>query len=167
MTGPLTWWEAQQRYAGWRETLEAGGQVPLDCLVVEGDWTVSSGEQGLYRMLEKCPELDAVFASNDQMALGVLHAAHRLGVAVPERLSVVGVDNIAEASHFWPPLTTVYQPLADAGALAVQEIDELISPLAGSKRVLAAVPQMRLLRPALIVRDSSRPAIAGPVEVAP
>ena len=167
VTGPLTWWEAQQRYAGWRETLEAGGQVPLDCLVVEGDWTVSSGEQGLYRMLEKCPELDAVFASNDQMALGVLHAAHRLGVAVPERLSVVGVDNIAEASHFWPPLTTVYQPLADAGALAVQEIDELISPLAGSKRVLAAVPQMRLLRPALIVRDSSRPAIAGPVEVAP
>ena len=48
--------------------------------------------------------MDAVFASNDQMALGVLHAAHVLGRRVPEDLSVVGVDNLAEGSHFWPPL---------------------------------------------------------------
>ena len=166
VTGPLTWWEAQQRYAGWRQTLEARGRVPLECLVVEGDWTVSSGEQSLYRMLEKCPELDAVFASNDQMALGVLHAAHRLGIAVPEKLSVVGVDNIAEASHFWPPLTTVYQPLADAGSLAVQEIDELINRASKSRRVQAAIPETRLLEPALIVRDSSRPALPFPVSIA-
>ena len=67
-------------------------------------------------MLEVCPDIDAIFASNDQMALGVLHAAHRLGRRVPDELSVVGVDNIAEASHFWPPLTTVHQPLGDAGS---------------------------------------------------
>ena len=53
---------------------------------MEGDWTVASGEQALYRMLEACPDIDAVFASNDQMALGVLHAAHRLGKRVPEEL---------------------------------------------------------------------------------
>lgn len=167
VTGPLTWWEAQQRYAGWRQTLEAHGRVPLDRLVVEGDWTVASGEQGLYRLLGQCPELDAVFASNDQMALGVLHAAHRLGVAVPEKLSVVGADNIAESSHFWPPLTTVYQPLADAGALAVQEIDKLINRAGGSRRVQSATPEMKLLEPALIIRESSRPVAPSEVVVAP
>jgi DNA-binding LacI/PurR family transcriptional regulator len=134
VTGPLNWWEAQQRLAGWRQTLEARGFVPLDCLTVEGDWTVSSGEEGLYRMLEQCPEVDAVFASNDQMALGVLHAAHRIGIAVPGKISVVGADNIAESSHFWPPLTTVYQPLADAGALAVQARSTSSSDRAGGSR---------------------------------
>jgi LacI family transcriptional regulator len=156
VTGPMSWWEARERLEGWRTTLEEDGHVPLDCLITEGDWTVSSGEQGLYRILERCPDLDAVFASNDQMALGVLHAAHRLGIAVPEKLAVVGVDNIAEASHFWPPLTTVYQPLADAGALAVQEIDRLINR-ATSKRSPSA-PSMRLLEPVLIARSSSRAA---------
>jgi LacI family transcriptional regulator len=157
VTGPMSWWEARERFEGWRTTLEEEGHVPLDCLITEGDWTVSSGEQGLYRILERCPDLDSVFASNDQMALGVLHGAHRLGIAVPEKLAVVGVDNIAEASHFWPPLTTVYQPLADAGAMAVQEIDRLINR-AASKRSPSA-PSMRLLEPALITRASSRSPI--------
>jgi Transcriptional regulators len=167
VTGPLNWWEAQQRLAGWRQTLEARGFVPLDCLTVEGDWTVSSGEEGLYRMLEQCPEVDAVFASNDQMALGVIHAAHRLGIAVPEKISVVGVDNIAEASHFWPPLTTVYQPLADAGALAVKEIDKLINRAGGSRRVQAVIPEITLLGPMLIVRDSSRAVVPSALIAAP
>ena len=93
-----------------------------DALVVEGDWSANSGEQALYRLLEQQPDIDAVFAGNDQMALGVLHGAHRLGRRVPDDLAVVGVDNIAEASHFWPALTTVHQPLREAGAQAVQAI---------------------------------------------
>ena len=156
VTGPMSWWEAQQRFEGWQQTLDEEGRVPLDCLIAEGDWTVSSGEQGLYRILERCPDLDAVFASNDQMALGVLHAAHRLGIAVPDRLSVVGVDNIAEASHFWPPLTTVYQPLADAGSLAVEQIDRTINRSGGTRRGASFQADARLLQPALIARGSSR-----------
>jgi LacI family transcriptional regulator len=115
VTGPLDWWEAAQRQAGWRRALEAAGCHPDDSLVTEGDWTASSGEEGLYRLLRSAPGIDAVFASNDQMALGVLHAAHRMGLRVPEDLAVVGVDDIAEGSHFWPPLTTVHQALIDAG----------------------------------------------------
>jgi DNA-binding LacI/PurR family transcriptional regulator len=126
---------------------------------VGGDWTVSSGEAGIHRLLEQCPEIDAVFASNDQMALGVLHAAHCLGRRVPEELSVVGVDNIAEASHFWPPLTTVHQPLGDAGALAVQEIDQMIKAAGQARRAQDEPPQMTLLQPELIVRESSRPLV--------
>jgi LacI family transcriptional regulator len=164
ITGPLSWWEAQQRLRGWRQTLETHGLEASDSLMTEGDWTVTSGEQGLYRLLEQRPDIDAVFASNDQMALGVLHAAHRLNRRVPEELSVVGVDNIAEASHFWPPLTTVHQPLGDVGALAVREIDRLIRRERLSRRPQDTVPEMTLLMPELIVRDSTRPV--APFELA-
>ncbi len=165
VTGPLTWWEAQQRLGGWRQTIEATGRQVEESLIVEGDWTVSSGEQGLYRLLEACPDIDAIFASNDQMALGVLHAAHRIGRRVPEELSVVGVDNIAEASHFWPPLTTVYQPLADAGVLAVKAIDQQITRSRQTRRSHEPLPEMTLLRPELIIRESSRsgPPVHFPV----
>jgi LacI family transcriptional regulator len=156
ITGPPSWWEAQERLAGWRQTLKSHGREVEDRLIVEGDWTVSSGERALYRLLEICPEIDAVFASNDQMALGVLHAAHSLGKRVPDELSVVGVDNIAEASHFWPPLTTVHQPLGDAGELAVREIDQLIGWSRQARRTSEGIPEMTLLEPTLIVRGSSR-----------
>jgi DNA-binding LacI/PurR family transcriptional regulator len=87
----------------------------------------------------------------------VLHAAHRLGRRVPDDLSVVGVDNIAEASHFWPSLTTVDQPLRSAGALAVLEVDVAIRQAEQSRRSAEPAPaQMRLLQPQLIVRESSR-----------
>ena len=105
------------------------------------------------------PDIDAVFASNDQMALGVMHAAHRLGLRIPDQLSVVGVDDIAEGSHFWPPLTTVGQPLADAGALAVEVVVQAIrAARPGRQPEDAQVEWVNLLQPRLIVRESSRPA---------
>ena len=159
VTGPLRWWEAQQRLRGWRETLEKHGLEASDSLIVEGDWTVTSGEQGLYRLLERCPDIDAVFACNDQMALGVLHAAHRLERRLPDELSVAGVDNMAEASHFWPPLTTVHQPLGEAGAMAVVEIDRLIGRSRQPRRSQQVVSEMTLLRPELIIRESTRPVV--------
>jgi LacI family transcriptional regulator len=160
ITGPLPWWEARQRLAGWRQTLESTGRAAEECLIVEGDWTVSSGEQALYRMVGACPDIDSVFASNDQMALGVLYAARKLGRRVPQDLAVVGVDNIPEASHFWPPLTTVHQPLSDAGALAVQAIDHLIKRARQPRKAQDTAPEIQLLEPQLIVRESSRPVAA-------
>jgi LacI family transcriptional regulator len=157
ITGPMNWWEARQRQLGWRESLQERGLPAADRQVVNGDWGATSGEDGLYRLLEQEPDLDAVFASNDQMALGVLHAAHRLGRRVPEELSVVGVDNIAEASHFWPALTTVDQPLRDAGALAVREIDNAIRRSRTPRRSQDVPTAPRtLLQPELVVRESSR-----------
>jgi LacI family transcriptional regulator len=157
ITGPATWWEAEQRLLGWRRALLAHGREIEESLVIEGDWTVASGEQAMYRMAELCPEIDAVFAGNDQMALGVLHAARRLGKRVPEDLSVVGVDNIPEASHFWPPLTTVDQPLISAGELAVKELVQLIGKPRQTGQPLETPPEMALLEARLIVRESSRP----------
>ncbi len=131
-----------------------------DDLVVEGDWSPNSGEQALYRLLDQRPDIDAVFAGNDQMALGVLHGAHRLGRRVPDDLAVVGVDNIAEASHFWPALTTVHQPLREAGAVAVEDVVGSIRRSRQTRRTAeAATSSVTLLRPELIVRDSSRAAL--------
>ncbi len=156
VTGPRTWWEAEQRLQGWRETIAAAGHTVDESLIIEGDWTVDSGEQALYRMIEAHPEIDAVFASNDQMALGAIYGAHKTGRRVPEDLSVVGVDNIAEASHFWPPLTTVHQPLAEIGVMAVQVIDQMIMETPPLRRSQEVQPEVRLLEPELVVRDSSR-----------
>jgi DNA-binding LacI/PurR family transcriptional regulator len=91
------------------------------------------------------------------MALGVLQAAHRIGRRVPEEIGVVGVDNIAESSHFWPSLTTVDQPLRNAGALAVRAVDASIRRALEPRRGQEApAAQATLLQPMLIVRDSSR-----------
>ncbi len=157
VTGPLNWWEAQERLDGWRETLDSHRVPTEDRLVVEGDWGAMSGELGLERLLAGLPDLDAVFASNDQMALGVLHGAHRIGRRVPDDLSVVGVDNMSESSHFWPSLTTVHQPLRDAGALAVQEIDRSIRLSRQRRAPDDGAPRVVLLQPKLVVRNSSRP----------
>lgn len=165
ITGPLNWWEAQQRLAGWRQTMQSHGRRIDESLVVQGDWTVASGERAFHQMIEACPDIDAVFAGNDQMALGVLHAAHSMGKKVPDSLSIVGVDDIPESSHFWPPLTTVHQPLGDSGALAVKEIDELIRKSRQTRRTADAAPAMTLLEPRLIVRESSRKVAAAATSV--
>ncbi|MFP3381408.1 substrate-binding domain-containing protein, partial [Bacillus sp. SIMBA_069] len=72
----------------------------------------------------------AIFASNDQMALGLMHAAAELGLSVPHDLSVVGFDDIPEAKHFAPPLTTIRQ---DFGLLGAQAIDVLLAQVEGTE----------------------------------
>jgi LacI family transcriptional regulator len=162
ITGPLDWWEARERMVGAREALRAVDRRLPQALVFEGDWTASSGDEGLRCLLEADPTIDAVFASNDQMALGAMHAAHGLGLRIPERLSVVGVDDTAEGSHYWPPLTTVHQPLVDAGVLAVETIVRAIADARAGRLADDAGPaQVTLLEPELIVRESSRKPTAG------
>jgi DNA-binding LacI/PurR family transcriptional regulator len=163
ITGPSSWWEARQRRAGWAQVLSSHGLSTDECVIYEGDWTVSSGAEAFLAMRRTCPRMDAIFASNDQMALGVLHTAHNLGIRVPEELSVVGVDNTAESSHFWPPLTTVDQPLGKAGELAVEAIDELIANSSRIRRAVEIDPTTTLLEPRLIIRESSRPAAVADV----
>jgi LacI family transcriptional regulator len=153
ITGPLDWWEARQRQIGWQDALQSAGLPANDRQVVEGNWSAASGEQGIRRLLEQFPEMQAVFASNDQMALGVLQAAHSIGYRVPQNLAVVGFDNIPESAYFWPALTTVQQPLVDLGCKAVEKLTELID--AETQNVPQPPDQAVILQPELIVRDSS------------
>jgi LacI family transcriptional regulator len=148
VTGPRDWPEAVQRIEGWRATLSASGaRTPS---MVHGDWSPRSGfEAG--RMLAVSPDVTAVFAANDQMALGVLHALHEAGIKVPEQVSVVGFDDMPEAEFFTPALTTIRQDFDEVGRRGLQT---LVSIIDDSN---AEVPEIRVT-PRLVVRSSTGPA---------
>jgi DNA-binding LacI/PurR family transcriptional regulator len=124
ITGPLDWWEAQERLAGWRETVGENGDPQK--LIYEGDWTVESGDCGFEALFNTNPKLDAIFVSNDQMSLGVIQAANRNGLNIPKDLGIVGFDNVAESKFYSPALTTVHQPARHLGGLAVARLDQCI-----------------------------------------
>lgn len=153
ISGPLLWWEARERLRGWRECLQASGREASDELVVTGDWKAGSGEAGLITLLEKRPEIDALFVANDDMAMGVLRAAHRMGKCVPEDLAVVGYDNMPTAPYFWPALTSVRPRLLDMGREAIQTLHRMVE----AKRLGQdmPVPEVQTFGPELMVREST------------
>ncbi len=154
ITGPLAWWEARERLAGWREALTEAGLEPAQRLVAEGDWTPGSGGRAMQTLLPRGLRLDAVFASNDQMALGALGVLHNAGLRVPRDLLMVGFDNIPESEFFFPPLTTVYQQVIEIGRAAVRQLHARIE--AERRREDGNAVRAMQLVPTLIVRESSR-----------
>jgi len=107
LAGPQRWYAARDRLAGWRAALTAQERdIPP---VVEGDWSASSGYRA-GRELAEDGEVTAVFAANDDMAIGLIRALAEAGRRVPEDVSVVGFDDIPVAAYVTPPLTTVRQP---------------------------------------------------------
>ncbi len=153
ITGPATWWNADQRRLGWQDALKAAGLPVDERLVVEGDWSAASGERALHRLLTVQPDLDAVFACNDQMALGVIRAAYTLGLRIPGDLAVVGFDDIPEAAFFCPSLTTVHQDVVELGRRAVTEFVRLLQE---QQREGDNGAHAVLLAPRLVERESSR-----------
>lgn len=152
ITGPLAWWEARERFAGWQDTLRGAGLDAASSLVVEGDWSAASGARAMRALLEREPGLDAVFVCSDQMAIGALGMAHQCGRGLPQDLAIVGFDNIPEAAFLWPPLSTVYQQLIDVGCIAVQNLHQAIEARRKGETVIAENVQ---LTPELLVRASS------------
>jgi LacI family transcriptional regulator len=153
ITGPLIWWEARERYAGWEAALSQANLNPSPSLVFEGEWTAEAGERGLKALLDQEAGIDAIFACSDQIALGALSTAHRLGKNIPKDLAIVGFDNMPESACFWPPLTTVYQQLIDVGRIAVHTLHAMIE--ANRQRKTLNEATVRLVKPELIVRASS------------
>ena len=153
ISGPLSWWEADERKRGWRDTLIKAGLDASDQHCKEGNWSSASGEQAFIQLLEVFPNLDAVFVANDQMALGVLREAHRKGIRIPEQLAVIGFDNLPESAYFYPSLTTISQDLQMLGEQSVQYIVEMIQARQGNQLVIA---QSRFIQPTLIVRESTK-----------
>jgi DNA-binding LacI/PurR family transcriptional regulator len=123
IAGPRSSYSAERRERSWRDTLRRHGRTPPGVLV--GDWSADSG----YRLgadLARDPHVTAVFAANDQMALGLLQALHEADRRVPQDVSVVGFDDMPESAHFWPPLTTVRQSFAEVGRRALTALVEEI-----------------------------------------
>lgn len=155
ISGPLTWWESDERKRGWRDTLKKAGLDAPEEHCQEGNWSSSSGELAFSQLLETFPEMDGVFVGNDQMALSVMREAHRRNIRIPEQLAVVGFDNIPESAYFYPSLTTISQDLQVLGEQAVQNVVEMIQARQGNQSVIA---QSRFIQPNLIVRESTKRA---------
>jgi LacI family transcriptional regulator len=152
ISGPESWWEARQRELGWREVMEAAGHKELDMLRETGNWTAASGNVAMKALLERVPDLDAVFVCNDSMALGAYQAAKRYGRSLPQDLGIVGFDDIPEAAYFSPPLTTIRQDLLELGCQAVGLLNRQLEA-DRNEEVLAA--QVSWLQPDLVVRSST------------
>lgn len=144
LAGPADSAAASVRSAAWRAVLtERGAPVPD---LVAGDWSAQSGfEAGMTLATDE--SVTAVFAANDQMALGLLRALRLAGRRVPEDVSVVGFDDMPEAAQFDPPLTTVRQ---NFDALGEQAVRHLVSEI--ERRTEAA---RHVVATKLIVREST------------
>lgn len=150
ISGPARWLEARQRHLGWEQTLHEAG-LQADCFA-EGNWSSGSGQLAFRRLLADHPDIDAVFAGNDQMALGVLREANQRGIAIPADLAVIGFDGVPEADQFTPSLSTVAQPLTAIGRNAV---DRLLLEIEGHDDARAGTDIVMATQ--LVLRESAPP----------
>jgi DNA-binding LacI/PurR family transcriptional regulator len=142
--GPEEWVEADARARGWLAEL-ASARAPVPD-VLTGDWSPASGyAAGLE--IARHPDITAVFAANDQMALGVMRALHEAGRRVPDDVSIVGFDDIPEAEFFHVPLTTVRQDFTEVGRRCIERVLALIEG--------RSAPTRPAIQPELVVRGTS------------
>lgn len=147
VSGPPDWFDSAGRVRGWQQALEAAGaEVPP---LVAADWSAASGYRA-GQMLARMPEVTAVFAANDHLALGILRAMYERGRRVPHDVSVVGFDDVPEAAYFIPPLTTV-RP--DFGAVARETLELLLAQVTDGE----VGETQRTIAPTLVSRESVGP----------
>ncbi|WP_405851701.1 LacI family transcriptional regulator [Streptomyces sp. NBC_00090] len=150
ITGPLDMYVARCRLDGYREGLADAGLAPDEALVANGDFTEEGGRRAMRELLDRRPELDAVFAASDVMAAGARGVLREAGRRVPEDVALVGVDDSAVARHMDPPLTSVRQPIEEMGrTMARLLLQEIASPSEPDEQ------PRRMLPTELVVRASS------------
>ena len=145
---------SRDRFRGFCDALAEAGMDVDAAPVEQGYFSYRSGLTAGERLLAREQPPTAIFASNDDMAAATVSFAHRLGLSVPEDISIVGFDDTALATSVWPELTTVKQPIA---AMAEAALELLIADL---RRRRAGAPHKfaeRVLSHALIIRESSGP----------
>ncbi|HHW83227.1 MAG TPA: substrate-binding domain-containing protein [Actinomycetales bacterium] len=144
LSGPPRWFDAHTRVIGWQEECHALGLE--QGLLVEGGWDAADGFAATNRLLAAGASVEAIFAANDLMALGAIRALRMRGLDVPGDVSVVGFDDAEGTDFYLPPLTTVRQPFAHVGRLA---IEVLLTMLDGESAT------SRSPEPELVVRESA------------
>ena len=143
LAGPADSVDSRERERGWRDELASQGLEAR--LIGTGDWSPSAGYH--FGMTCDLDDLTAVFVSNDQMAVGLMHALADRGRSVPGDVSVVGFDDVPEAEHLSPPLTTVRQDFEQIGR---DLLHSLLARIAGEDTaIIQSIPQ-------LIERSSTR-----------
>jgi LacI family transcriptional regulator, repressor for deo operon, udp, cdd, tsx, nupC, and nupG len=148
LSGPMNTPICIDRDAGYESALRAAGLVRNRQLTVNGDFSVESGIRGVKSLFASGRKFTALFCSNDEMAIGAIHAVKAHGLRVPEDVSVIGFDDIRFARYTDPPLTTVAQPKKQLGCEAMTLLLQIL-------RNNNTPPQKRVLPTELIVRSST------------
>ena len=146
--GPLDLRASVERLEGFQDVIRGRGLEPLRHVVGDASWSCASGDGAMRELIGRDSVPTAVFASNDRLAIGAMHAVAEAGLRVPEDISIVGVDNIELAPYQMPPLTTVRQSLTDVATLATKILLDLVQ---GREPERAHV----VFEPELIVRRST------------
>jgi len=139
-----------ERFKGYQQALETAGIVFDETLVFPGSFDFASGMQAGEKIMNMENKPTAVFAANDDMAAGVVVAAHKNNMRIPEDISIMGFDDSEMAEKIWPPLTTTRQPRIEFGTRAVEI---LVSQLGNH---VSKKPQTELMDYELIIRGSTR-----------
>jgi DNA-binding LacI/PurR family transcriptional regulator len=147
ITGPQDMAAGLDRLRGWRTAMREAGLPTPPGRVAQGDYTEGSGERAMRALLERDPDLDAVFAANDLMAIGAVRVLQAAGRRVPQDVAVVGFDDNPAAAALTPALTTVAQPVPEMGREMARA---LLALLQGDTLTHQIVMPTRL-----IVRESS------------
>ncbi len=150
LTGPQDMGAGLHRLEGYRQGLEEAGLPVDEDLIFYGDFSEASGAIGMRTLLERRPDLDAVFAASDLMALGAMRVLREQGRRIPQDVAVVGFDGSPMAPHTDPPLTTVHQP---AEAMGREMTRLLLAQIRGEK--LSKKDRVVILDANLVVRASS------------
>jgi LacI family transcriptional regulator len=148
--GPRGWAATEERIEGYHAALAAAGALPSPELLVEGDWEIPGGYEAAAQLLDLPERPTAIFASNDNMAFGVVRAARERGIEIPGDVSLVGFDDTELTKAVTPALTSVRQPLAELGRTAVSVLKRLVD---GQR-----IETLRVeLATRLVVRESTAP----------
>lgn len=122
--GPKGFTSPQERRAGFEEALEAAGLALDPALLRPGSYTFESGVVAAQDLMGLADRPTAIFACNDEMAIGAMITCRRNGLLIPEDISIVGFDDTPLSSHVWPSLTTVRWPIVEMARTAAQKLIE-------------------------------------------
>jgi DNA-binding LacI/PurR family transcriptional regulator len=150
ISGPWGWSPARRRAEGWRAALESEG-APVES-PLSGDWSIRSGYE-LGRRLAQDPDVTAIFAANDEMALGAMRAMVEAGRELPRDVSIIGFDDVPFARYLTPPLTTIRQDFDEIARRSLHLMLDAIHGV-GDPHARAAIT------PELVVRESTARARA-------
>ncbi|WP_161882138.1 LacI family DNA-binding transcriptional regulator [Deinococcus alpinitundrae] len=151
--GPPHLTPSRERLRGYREGLLTASIAPDAALQVTSDFSQRSGFQAARELLALAERPTAIFALNDVSAFGAIEAIKDAGLRVPEDISVIGFDNIPQASQVFPALTTIEQPLLEMGAAGTRQLLNLIQGV-------GAVTDRLIVPTELIIRASTGPLLS-------
>lgn len=142
IAGPQDKTPARMRLEGYRNAMTKSGLEILPGYIVNGDFEFQGGYNGMVELLALETPPEAVFTSNDAMAVGVYHALYQAGIQVPQQMAVMGYDDIELARYLTPPLSTIHQPKDALGELAIDTLIHRLSEPDASQQTLVLTPEL-------------------------